>query len=58
MGIVLSSFSSASAAPVLREADVDIVVTSPTACEVTIALTVDGALEIDHRVEMFGDGRV
>ena len=53
---VLSSFSSASAAPVLREADVEIVVTSSLACEVTMTLTVEGASEIDHRVETFSGG--
>ena len=52
----LSAYSSASAAPVLREADVEIVVTSSFACEVTMTLTVEGASEIDHRVETFSGG--
>jgi hypothetical protein len=39
------------AAPVLRSADVRITVTSPTTCEVTMILAVDGALEIDHRLD-------
>jgi hypothetical protein len=54
---VLSTFASAIAAPTLRNADVHITVTSPTSCDVTIALTVDGAREIDHRVEMFEGSR-
>src|SRR6185503_2088944 len=53
---VLSPFSSASAAPVLREADVEIAITSPTACEVTMTLTVEGSRKIDHRVEVFSGG--
>jgi hypothetical protein len=57
-GVVLSTSlllppSSAGAAAVLRSADIRIVVTSPTACEVTMALTIDGAAEIDHRIEAF-----
>ena len=52
----LSAYSSASAAPVLREADVEIVVTSSIACEVTMTLTVEGASEIDHRVETVSGG--
>jgi hypothetical protein len=56
--LALSPLSSASAAPVLRQADADIVVTSSTACEVTLTLTVDGAREIDHRVEAFDGGGV
>jgi hypothetical protein len=46
------------AAAVLRSADIRIVVTSPTSCEVTMALTIDGASEIDHRIEAFEGGRV
>jgi hypothetical protein len=42
---------------VLRDADVEITVTSPTSCEVSMALTVDGAREIDHRVQAL-DGAV
>jgi hypothetical protein len=54
---VLTTFASAIAAPTLREADVHITVTSPTSCDVRIALTVDAAREIDHRVEMFEGSR-
>jgi hypothetical protein len=54
---VLTPSSAAGAALVLREADVHITVTSPTSCEVTIALTVDGAPEIDHRIETFDGSR-
>jgi len=48
-GVLIAS--AAIAAPVLRNADVHITVTSPTSCEVRIALTVDGIREIDHRVD-------
>jgi hypothetical protein len=41
------------AAAVLRSADIRISVTSPTSCEVTMAMTVEGGSEIDHRVEAF-----
>ena len=44
----------AEGAAVLREAAVDIVITSPTSCEVKMTLTVDGAAEIEHRIESFG----
>jgi hypothetical protein len=46
------------AAAVLRSANIRIVVTSPTSCEVTMALTIDGGAEIDHRIEAFEGGRV
>jgi hypothetical protein len=36
--------------PLLRAADVSIVM-SPTTCDVTMKLTIDGAAEIDHRVD-------
>ena len=39
------------AAPVLREAEVQITFTSPTSCEVVIALTVDGAAQVEHRLD-------
>jgi len=35
---------------VLRGADVAITITSPTSCEVTMTLTVEGTPEIDHRI--------
>jgi hypothetical protein len=46
------------AAPVLRAADLQIIVTSPTSCDVTMALTVDGGAEIEHRIEAFEGSRV
>lgn len=38
------------AAPLLREAEARITFTTPTSCEVALALTAEGAGEIDHRV--------
>jgi hypothetical protein len=52
------SASTAIAAPVLRSADLQITITSPTSCDVAMALTVDGASEIEHRIEAFGGSRV
>lgn len=46
------------AAPVLRSADIAITITSPLTCEVTMALTIDGAPEVEHRVEAFDGGDV
>lgn len=46
------------AAPVLRAADVRITVTSPTSCDVTIALAVEGGAEVDHRIEAFEGSRI
>lgn len=48
---LLLTTSLALAAPVLRSADVDITLTSPTSCAVTMTLRVEGASEIDHRVD-------
>lgn len=44
-------------APLVVSADIRVVVTSLTSCEVTMALRVDGAIEVEHRVESF-DGAV
>lgn len=41
----------ATAAPVLRAANVQVTMTSPTSCDVTMALTIEGAKDIDHRVD-------
>jgi hypothetical protein len=38
-------------ASVLRAADVRMVVTSPTTCDVTMIITVDSAQDIDHRID-------
>lgn len=48
---VVTAAWAAVAAPVLRSADVRITITSPTSCDVTMSLTIDGATEIDHRVD-------
>jgi hypothetical protein len=39
------------AAPILRSADVSIRIPSPTSCEVSMTLVVEGASAIDHRLE-------
>jgi hypothetical protein len=43
--------TSAIAAPVLRSADIEIAIASPTSCEVTMTLVIEGAPEIEHRVD-------
>lgn len=53
----LSEPSPAIAAPLLRSADIRLIVTSPTSCEVTMALTLEGATEVDHRIEAFEEAR-
>ena len=45
--------ASAAAAPVVTTAAIRIVVTSPASCEVTMALRLEGAGEIEHRIESF-----
>lgn len=45
---------STDAAPVLREAAVDVAITSPTTCDVTMTVTIDGAAEVEHRIQSFG----
>jgi hypothetical protein len=50
---VLSAYAAAIAAPVLRSADLQITVTSPTSCDVAMALAVEGVSEIEHRIEAF-----
>jgi hypothetical protein len=48
-----ASPSQAHAAPaVLRSADARVAILSPTVCEVRLAVTVDGAAEIEHRLEV------
>jgi hypothetical protein len=55
---VVLAASAAIAAPVLRSADLQITVTSPTSCEVTVALSVEGVSEVEHRIEMFEGSRI
>src|SRR5262245_20202186 len=55
---VLAASSVGFAAPVLRSADLRITVTSPTTCDVTMALAIDGASDVDHRIESFDGSRV
>jgi hypothetical protein len=47
-----------SAAPVLRRAEADVVFRSSTACTVELAVEVEGATEVEHRVELPRGGRV
>jgi hypothetical protein len=44
---------SAAAAPVVTAAAIRIVVTPPSSCDVIMALRLDGAGEIEHRIESF-----
>jgi hypothetical protein len=46
------------AAPVLRRGDIRIAFPAPASCDVTMALTVEGGVEIDHRVEVMPGTRV
>jgi hypothetical protein len=39
-----------SATPVLRAADAHIVIASRTSCEVRLSVTIDGAIEVEHRL--------
>jgi hypothetical protein len=55
---VLPAFSTAIAAPVLRSADLQITVTSPTSCDVAMELAVEGVSEIEHRIETFEGSRI
>ncbi len=45
------------AAPVLGSADARIAFTTPTTCDVTLALTVVGAAEVEHRLESLEGSR-
>jgi hypothetical protein len=56
-GVLLAS-STVLAAPVVRSADLTITVTSPTSCDVTMMLSIDGSDEIDHRIEAFEGTRI
>jgi hypothetical protein len=55
---VLAAASTLCAAPVLRSADLKITITSPTSCDVTIALAIEGGSDIDHRIESFEGSRI
>src|SRR5262252_2325874 len=50
--------SAARAAPVVRSADLKITVTSPTSCDVTMVVAIDGGADIDHRIEAFEGSHV
>ena len=55
---ILLASSGAIAAPVLRSANLQITVMSPTSCEVGMALAVEGASEVEHRIETFEGSRI
>ena len=55
---VLTASSVVCAAPVLRSADVRITITSPTSCEVTMAIAIERGSDVDHRIEAFEGSRV
>ena len=48
----------AAAAPVLTAADVRMALSSPTTCDVTLTVSVSGATEIEHRLEVLEGSRV
>lgn len=48
----------AEAAPVLRSADAQVALTLPTSCAVELTLSVDGASEIEHRIEVGSGVRI
>jgi hypothetical protein len=50
--------AAAGAAPVLASASIRMVVTSPTSCDVVMALRIEGATEVEHRIEAFEGGEV
>ncbi len=50
--------NAASAAPVVRSANVRVTFASPTSCAVAADFTLDGAAQIEHRLEAFPDSRV
>jgi hypothetical protein len=59
--VLLMAFAwptSASAAPVLRSADIRMVIRSADACEVTMTLAVEGGGPIDHRIEAREDSQI
>lgn len=48
----------AAGSPAVVSADIRISVTSPTSCEVTMALRVEGTTDVEHRIESFDDAVV
>jgi hypothetical protein len=58
LGALTCAPEAACAAPVLRAAEARIEFQSPTACTVELALSVDGAAEVEHRVEVVDGARV
>jgi hypothetical protein len=50
--------STTAAAPVVTAAVIRIVVSSPTTCEVTMALRIEGASDVEHRIEAFDGSQI
>jgi hypothetical protein len=50
--------TAATAAPVLAAATIQVAVTSHTSCDVTMTLRLEGATEIEHRIEAFDGSTV
>lgn len=46
------------ATPTVRSARVTVAVTSPSTCDVSMALTVDGGSPVEHRLQAFGGTKV
>lgn len=55
---LLAGAADVTAAPLLRSANIDVIFASPVSCEVTMALTVEEATSIEHRIEAFDDSQV
>jgi hypothetical protein len=58
MAMLLPLPAWASAAPVVASAAIRIRIVSPVSCEVTMALRIEGATEIEHRIEAFEGSEV
>src|SRR5262245_13932196 len=55
---VVTARPALTATPVLRAADARIIITSRTSCDVRLAVTIDGATEVEHRLAIaVGDRR-
>jgi hypothetical protein len=58
LGALTCAPITAFAAPVLRDADVRVEYRSPTRCVVDLTVSVDGATQVEHRVEVVDGARV
>lgn len=53
-----AAHAGAAAAAMLRSAEAHIVMHSPTSCEVSLTLAMDGGTEVEHRIEVHEGSRV